>query len=82
MPNVIIEAQATGLPCIISDTITKEANITGLVSYISLDESPAGGLSNGYAKSSRKNMKEVFINKGYDIALESKRLMEIVFNDK
>ena len=37
MPNVIIEAQATGLPCVISDSITKEANITGSVKYISLD---------------------------------------------
>lgn len=27
MPNVLIEAQATGLPCIIADTITKEVLI-------------------------------------------------------
>lgn len=38
MPNVVVEAQATGLPCVISDTITKEANITGLVEYRSLSE--------------------------------------------
>ena len=37
MPNVVIEAQANGLPCVISDTITKEANITNLVKYISLN---------------------------------------------
>lgn len=40
MPNTVIEAQATGLPCIISDTITKEANITRLVEYVSLEKSP------------------------------------------
>ena len=28
MPNTVIEAQATGLPCLIADTITKEANVT------------------------------------------------------
>ena len=39
MPNVIIEAQASGLPCYISNTITKEANITGLVKYIGLNDS-------------------------------------------
>lgn len=31
MPNVVIEAQATGLPCVISDTITEEAKVTDLV---------------------------------------------------
>lgn len=37
MPNVIIEAQATGLPCLISDTITKEAAITDLVKYMPIN---------------------------------------------
>ncbi len=39
MPNTVIEAQACGLPCIISDSITKEADITGLVKYVSLEHS-------------------------------------------
>lgn len=37
MPNTVIEAQATGMKCVVSDTITKEANITGLVKYLPLD---------------------------------------------
>ena len=37
MPNTVIEAQAAGLPCIIADTITREADITGLVQYLPLD---------------------------------------------
>ena len=41
MPNTVIEAQATGLPCLISDTITKEADLTGLVSYYSLNNNAA-----------------------------------------
>ena len=39
MPNTVIEAQATGLPCIISDTITKEADVTGIVKYMTLKDS-------------------------------------------
>lgn len=37
MPNTVVEAQATGLPCIISDTITRQSNITGLVDFLSID---------------------------------------------
>ena len=33
-PGVVLECQAAGLPCIISDTITREVNITGLVEYV------------------------------------------------
>lgn len=37
MPNTVIEAQATGLPCLISNTITREADITGLVQFYPID---------------------------------------------
>lgn len=40
MPNTVIEAQVSGLPCLISDKITKEANITGIVHFMSLDIAP------------------------------------------
>ena len=36
MPNVIVEAQATGLPCIISSTITREVKMTEQVEFISI----------------------------------------------
>ena len=39
LPGVAIEAQATGLPCILSETITPEAQvIDGLVSYQPIDK--------------------------------------------
>lgn len=38
MPNVVIEAQATGLQSIISNTITVEAKVTDRVSFIGLSE--------------------------------------------
>jgi len=37
MPNVVIEAQATGLPCIVSDMVTKEVQITDLVIQLPLN---------------------------------------------
>jgi glycosyltransferase involved in cell wall biosynthesis len=40
LPVVLVEAQAAGLKCIVSDAITEESDITGRVEFISLDESP------------------------------------------
>ena len=37
-PIVSVEAQASGLKCLLSENITKQADITGLVTYISLDK--------------------------------------------
>lgn len=39
-PVSVIEAQCAGLPCLLSDTITKETQITDLVKYESLNNSP------------------------------------------
>ena len=41
LPVVGVEAQASGLPCIFSDTITREVSITDRAHYLSLERSPA-----------------------------------------
>lgn len=40
MPGTIVEAQAAGVPCLISDTITRQVKATDLVEFMSLDKSP------------------------------------------
>ena len=40
-PVSLIEAQCAGLPCVVSDTITRETEITDLICYKSLNEAPA-----------------------------------------
>ena len=69
MPNTVIEAQATGLPCVIADTITKEANITGLVDYMSLNEKPSNWAIKSIKKLStyRMGVNDYFIANEYDI---------------
>ena len=40
LPIVLIEAQATGLPCLASDRISSESKISPLVTYLSINDSP------------------------------------------
>ena len=81
MPNVVIEAQSTGLPCLISDTITQEANISNEVLYCSLDKSP-----NEWAKIILENMvykrkadNTYLYEKGYDIESVVRKFEDIIF---
>lgn len=84
MPNTVIEAQATGLPCVIADTITKEAGVTDIVKYRSLKDSADkwgkeillsanNGIVNRFLYS--KKMKD----SGYDINDVVKIFKNIVF---
>lgn len=82
MPNTVIEAQATGLPCLIADTITKEANVTGLVRYMPLkapEEWAKEALN--MISDTRMQTKKIMIRNGYDIENVSKEFVRLVFGD-
>lgn len=83
MPNTVIEAQANGLPCVISDTITKEANITGLVKYVSLSESYRkwADIALESVSNNRLNTHEYFLKNNYDINSVTQQFIDIVFGD-
>ena len=83
MPNTVIEAQATGLPCIISDTITKEADVTGLVEYLPLQNAKKWA-EKLYTtkKGERIDTIGVFQKYHYDIESTCRKFVELIFEDK
>lgn len=82
MPNTVIEAQALGLPCVVADTITREANITGLVQYRSLNATIKewAEVAVRAAKTPRTNTREKLIQAGYDIERVTREFEKIVFS--
>lgn len=82
MPNTVIEAQATGLPCVIADTITPEADITGLVTYLPLTESKQlwADTALSAATRERRDTAKDFADHGYDIQVVAKELMDLLCN--
>ena len=81
MPNTIIEAQATGMPCILSDSITKEAEITNLLEYLSLSEdcNKWATIAIDSVLKDRPDTREDFIKQGYNIEYSISKLIEIIF---
>lgn len=78
LPVIGIEAQASGLPCVFSDSITKEVDICN-VSFLSLDaniEEWAETVKNlvGFK---RIDVSETIKNKGFDIRKECDKLSNI-----
>ena len=80
MPNTVIEAEATGLPCVIADTITREADITGLVSYLPLTD-PARWAETALSRVSPERMDtgEAFRAAEYDLDSVVKRFVSSCF---
>ena len=70
MPIVAVEAQAIGLPCIFSDNITREADLTNNVCYLPVQSTDVGlwaeqciNFSNCYGADN----KELLMHEGFDI---------------
>lgn len=82
LPVTLIEAQAAGLPCIISDTITDEVILTDLVKKVSLNSSTEEWIESILNNTSveRQDMSSFIIENGYDIKNTAKELEEFYLN--
>ena len=79
LPVTLIETQASGLPCLISDKVPIECKMTETVKQISLSNSPEIWAERAIeaAKTPRKNTYEEIKAAGYDIVENAKRLQKM-----
>lgn len=79
LPGTVVEAQTAGLRCLVSDTVTKEAKVTDLVEFYSLEKTAAEWADYvlghcGYERTGRlAEVKEA----GFDIASQIERYEKI-----
>lgn len=87
MPNTVIEAQTTGLPCLISDSITEEAKVTDIITFASLNDTARKWsseclniLNKKYLP--REDYAKMMNEKGYDTTDCAKKFIEIIFESE
>ena len=82
LPVTVVEAQAAGLPCYLSDTITKDVNTSSLVEYLPIHEGVDVWVNKILGDDlSRKDVIENIKNAGFDI-VESARKLSIFYMEQ
>lgn len=82
LPVTGIEAQASGLPCVFSDVITKEVGLTSNTEFISLQEKTDVWAEHvlKYMNVKRKSERKKLEQAGYEIQQTSDKLEELYLN--
>lgn len=77
LPVTVVEAQAAGLPCLVSDTITRDVNVTGTVCNLPIDRGIDPWINKMIKMSfERKNVIDEIIRAGFDIRSSARDLSE------
>lgn len=86
LPGSVAEAQAAGLHCLVSDKVTREAALTDLAVYRSIDEPPSLWAQeiqkNAKAAMNRKDMRREIREKGFDVKIQAKQMAEFYCTGK
>lgn len=73
LPGVLVEAQAAGLRCFVSDTVTREAQATDLVTYLSIAQ-PASEWAERICETAdyeRRDMYQTMRDAGFDVETQA-----------
>ena len=79
-PFVLIEAQAAGLPCVVSSVITHEVDLTGLIQFMDLSDAPEKWAEKllSCGKQKRTDCTGRIISAGYSIQHTAQQVTEII----
>ena len=80
MPVTMIEAQAAGLPCLKSDTVTEECIVTDLVTSLPTNDPFCWADAIRAAKTARTDHLEDIQRSGYDITAATEKLTRFYLN--
>lgn len=84
LPVTLVEAQATGLPCIVSNTVSSESKLTNLVEFISLDASIChwrDAIISRFGKNNNRiQFSDMVKNSGFDITEIAQMLEKVYVN--
>jgi glycosyltransferase involved in cell wall biosynthesis len=76
LPTTVVEAQATGLPCIISDRITEDVDLSPLVQRLSIDNPELWAKVLAYPQP-RQNVQADIIASGFEINSAAAKLCQL-----
>lgn len=78
LPVSVVEAQAAGLPCLVSDKVTREVDLTSCIRYIPIDQGIDIWVNEAIKINKIRNMDaaDMIIEAGYDITKSSKWLTD------
>lgn len=77
LPVVLIEAQAAGLQCFVSDCVTKEVNITGRCTFLPLNQWDKWEASIKGSNLQHIDTHDQIVDEGYDISYTTAMLQNI-----
>jgi hypothetical protein len=81
MPVSVIEAQCVGIPCVLSDNITREVQVGNDVKYLPIDKNSLDKWCDLIIEMRKNNRNKKFVNidireAGFDIQFEAEKLQQ------
>ena len=76
LPMTVVEAQAAGLPCVLSDTVTREVDLSPLVEYLPLGDAEVWA-SALLRRRARQDVTQAIVDAGFDIRSTARTLTEL-----